>query len=196
MAPKLPIKAFDFDVQDIYGANVKLSSFKGSSVILCFFRDTMRPSRNNRILELTRYYEEWLEAGVEIIVVYNDSRSNLKKYFAKRPRPYSVIADPKLRLYDLYGVKKVIGKDVVAKKVSHGWFDTVFKGKWAWLSPVGRIMPAEFLISSDGVIKHSWHGKSECDHIPLEQLESFVMSSRVLKRKRLIGSRPSRMVIN
>ena len=178
-------KAFDFDVKDIYGKTVKLSStFKGKAVILCFFRDTERPSRNSRIFELTRFCEEWRGAGVEIVVVFNEASTKLKRYFEKRPRPFRVIGDPKLQLYREYGVQRVIGKDLVTKNKSTGWLYRLFKGRWAWLSPVGREMPAEFLINPNGFIKHSWQGRSESDHMPLDQLETFVMSIRVAMRKK------------
>ena len=181
-------KAFDFDVKDIYGKTVKLSStFKGKAVILCFFRDTERPSRNSRIFELTRFCEEWRDAGVEIVVVFNEASTKLKRYFEKRPRPFRVIGDPKLHLYREYGVQRVIGKDLVTKNKSTGWLYRLFKGCWAWLSPVGREMPAEFLINPDGFVKYSWQGRSESDHMPLDQLETFVMSIRVAMRKRKLA---------
>ena len=181
-------KAMDFEVSDIYGKTIKLSDFSGRAVILCFFRDTTRPSRNSRILELTRHYQEWSDVGVEIIVVFNDSRSQLKRFFEKRPRPFTVIADPKLELYDLYGVQRIVGKDLVAPTSlgEKSGISKIFKGGWAWLSPVGRLMPAEFLISPNGMIAHSWQGRSESDHIPFDRLETFVMSVRVAMRKKAL----------
>ena len=177
-------KAIDFDVNDIYGQPIKLSSFEGRAVILCFFRDTSRSNKNNRIYELTKHCEEWREAGVEIVTVFQESKSQLLEAFAKRPRPFTVISDPKLTLFNKYGLHRVVGKDTVSKSKSTGKIASLFKGRWAWMSPVGRVMPAEFLITTEGNIRHTWHGRNNSDHISLERLETFVMSVRVETRKR------------
>jgi len=185
MAKSFTRKAANFETTDIYGNEIKLNDFYGKAVILCFFRDTARPSRNSRVFELTRHYQEWRDAGVEIIVVFNETNTQLRRFFEKKPRPFTVIADPKLELYQKYGVKRIVGKDLVApvELGKGGWFSKIFKGRWAWLSPVGRLMPAEFLICPNGGISHTWQGRFESDHIPLERLETFVMSIRVFMRK-------------
>jgi len=184
MTRNLTTKAIDFDANDIYGQSVKLSSFEGRAVILCFFRDTSRSNKNNRIYELTKHCEEWREAGVEIVTVFQESKSQLLETFAKRPRPFTVISDPKLTLFHKYGLHRVVGKDTVNKSKSTGKIANLFKGRWAWMSPVGRVMPAEFLITTEGNIRHAWHGRNNSDHISLERLETFVMSVRVETRKR------------
>ena len=188
MTRTLTTKAVDFDVNDIYGEPIKLSSFEGRAVILCFFRDTSSLStKNDRIYELTKYCDEWRAAGVEIITVFNESKAHLLGAFEKRPRPFPVISDPKLTLFNMYGLKRVVGKDMVSKSKSTGMVANIFKGRWAWMSPVGRVMPAEFLITTDGNIRHAWHGRNNLDHISLERLETFVMSVRVETRKRQIA---------
>jgi len=187
MARNLTTKAIDFDTTDIYGNPIKLSSFEGRAVILCFFRDTSRSNKNNRIYELTKYYDEWQKAGVDVITIFHETKAQLLEAFEKRPRPFTVIADPKLTLFHKYGLHRVVGKDTLNKRKSTGKIASFFKGRWAWLSPVGRVMPAEFLITTDGNIRHAWHGRDNSDHISLERLETFVMSVRVETRKRKLA---------
>ena len=188
MTRTLTTKAVDFDVNDIYGHPIKLSSFEGRAVILCFFRDTSsRSTKNDRIYELTKYCEEWRAAGVEIVTVFQESKAELLKAFKKRPRPFPVISDSKLKLFNMYGLKRVVGKDTVSNSKSTGKIASLFKGRWAWMSPVGRVMPAEFLITTEGNIRHAWHGRDNLDHISLDRLETFVMSIRVETRKRQLA---------
>ena len=181
---KLPCDAINFEANDINGNRVKLSNFKGRGVLLCFFRDTALPARNQRLFELTRKYKEWNKVGVEIIVVFNETNSTLRSVFDSKPRPFPVIADPKLILYKKYGVQRIIGKDIVAPtKPTPNWINRMFKGKFAWLNPTGRIMPADFLINTDGKVISSWYGKSENDHIPNERLETFAIATRIAVSK-------------
>ena len=181
---KPPYSAIDFQTNDINGKKIRLSHFKKKGVILCFFRGTARPSRNQRILELTRLHKEWSKIGLEVIVVFNQSSSSLRTYFETRPRPFPVIADPKLTLFKKYGVRRVIGKQITAPTLtSPSWINRLFRGSIAWLNPTGRIMPSNFLIDIDNNVVTEWHGNNEHDHIPLEQLETFAIATRVAIRK-------------
>lgn len=184
-----PCSAIDFSANDINGKHIQLSRYKGKGVLLCFFRDTARPSRNQRIFELTRHYREWKKIGIQVIVVFNEKETTLKTFFGSKPRPFPVIADPKLTLYKLYGVKRLIGRDITAPKLNAPrWLNTLFRGKLAWLNPAGRIMPADFLINPDGIITTVWHGTNEHDHIPLERLETFAIATRIAIRKKMTTS--------
>ena len=188
MARNLVTKATDFNVTDIYGRPIKLSSFEGKAIILCFFRDTTRSVKRNRLYELTKFHDEWRKAGVEIVTVFHQSNSQLLSAFKQRPRPFTVIADPKLELFNKYGLKRIVGKDTVNSSNSTGKLSNLFKGRWAWMNPAGRVMPAEFLITIDGHVRHVWHGREQFDHISLERLETFVMSVRVETRKRQLAA--------
>jgi len=181
---KSPYEAINFKTKDIYDNEIKLSRYRGNGVLLCFFRSTDRPTRNQRLLELTRKYKEWKKIGMQIIVVFNESGSTLRSYFEAKPRPFPVIADPKLVLYQLYGVQRIIGKDIIAPTVpSPNWINKLFRGRLAKFNPTGRIMPADFLINTEGKVISHWHGKSENDHIPNDRLETFSIATRIAVRK-------------
>jgi len=188
MKKRPPYPAEDFVAEDIYGKSVSFGDYKNKALILCFFRDVARPNRNKRVFELTRNYKAWLKIGVEIVVVFSEKPEQVRSFFSQHPRPFKVIADPQLKLYKKYGVERMIGdsKSVVIKK-SHRIIDRLFRGKRAKFNPIGRIMPAEFLINFDGVVVDTWHGRDELDHIPIDRLERFVMSMRVEMRKRVLS---------
>jgi len=182
-----PCDAIEFSAHDIYKNPISLNDYKNKAVILCFFRDVARPLRNKRVFELTRNYKAWKKIGVEVIVVFSEWQKDVLAFFKKHPRPFSVIADPDLELYSKYGVERVIGKSTTSPILKFPRIlDKLFRGNLARLNPVGRIMPAEFLINFDGVVVESWYGRSELDHIPLKSLERFVMAMRVEMRKKVL----------
>jgi len=182
-----PCDAIEFTTHDIYGKPISLANYKNKSIVLCFFRDVARPLRNKRVFELTRNYKAWKKIGVEVVVVFSGTQKDVLTFFSKHPRPFPVIADPDLELYSKYGVERVIGKSTTSPLLKFPKvLDKLFRGNLARLNPVGRIMPAEFLINFDGVIVESWYGKNELDHIPLEILQKFVMAMRVEMRKKVL----------
>jgi len=177
---KLLCDAIDFSVNDIYGNKVQLKDYLGRGLLLCFFDDATRPLRNQRLLELTRRYKEWNKLGIDIVVVFNENEQTLKNTFDKKPRPFHVIADPKLKLYKQYRVKRRLGKGVITPiNSSPSFFNTIFKGSFAWLNPVGRIMPANFLINTENKIINYYYGNHRDDHIAMDQLETFSIATRV-----------------
>ena len=184
-----PCKAIEFDAQSVNGEFVKLSDYRGKAILLCFFRDTARPLRNRRVFELTRNYKAWRKVGVEVIVVFNESKHEVNKFFAKHPRPFPVIADPELELYRKYGIERVVGHSMVSPLLKlPAFMYKLFRGRLARFNPFGRIMPADFLINFDGIIVDTWYGKNELDHMPFERLERFVMAMRVEMRKKVMSA--------
>jgi len=188
MRLKLPCAAIEFTTQTIYQEPISFSDYDKKAVILCFFRDTARPLQNKRVFELTRNYKAWRKVGVEVIVVFSESERDVKKFFEKHRRPFPVIADPELTLYRKYGVERVVGESTVSPLLKlPGFIHKLFRGNRAKYNPLGRIMPADFLINLDGQIVDSWYGKNELDHIPFERLERFVMAMRVEMRKKVMN---------
>ena len=183
-----PCKAIEFEAQTVNGEPIKFSDYKGKALVLCFFRDTARPIRNRRVFELTRNYKSWQKNGIEVVVVFNESPEKVKQFFSKHPRPFPVVADPDLELYKKYGVERVIGDKKVSPLLKIPYFlNKLFRGKLAKFNPVGRIMPADFLIDMDGMVVDCWYGKNELDHIPFDRLEIFVMAMRVAIRRKILA---------
>lgn len=188
MRLQTPCPAIEFDAQTIHGKPIKLSDYKGKALILSFFRDTARPLRNRRVFELTRNYKLWKKNGIEVVVIFAESHNEVRDFFSKHTRPFPVVADPELKLYEKYGLERMIGDSKISPLLkSPTFFDKMFKGERARLNPGGRIMPADFLIDVEGNIVDSWYGKNELDHMPLERLEIFVMAMRVAMGKKMLA---------
>jgi peroxiredoxin len=90
---------------DIYGDSIKLSDFKGRTVILSFFRDVSCPFCNRRAFEHSRSYKQLLRDGIEVIAVFSFTSQEIREFVAKYPRCFRIIGDPKLEIYNQYGIE-------------------------------------------------------------------------------------------
>jgi thioredoxin-dependent peroxiredoxin len=171
-----PIESIDIDCEDIYGDQIKLSDYKGKKVILCFFRNAGCPFCHFRIYELTNKYKEFKGENVEIIAVFSSNKEEVRQHVAKYPRPFRIVADPDLTLYNKYGVEhsgKAFALAAIFKL--HKVIKAFFMG--AHLDRKNKnpiLVPADFLINSDGYIDQVWYGRDTSDHIPMEQVMDFI----------------------
>lgn len=170
-----PAPAEDFETKDIYGETIRLSNFNGRKVMLCFFRDAACPFCNFRVYELTHRYQAWKAQGVEVIAVFSSPANEVRDHVARFPRPFRLIADPDLQIYNRYGVEKsgsAVWKALFFKlpRIIRG----IIKGGRPRPNPHVTLVPADFLISETGQIKDCWYGRNTSDHIPLERVDAFI----------------------
>lgn len=182
-----PSQGLDFRARDIYGKQFQLSSMIGKRVMLSFFRDAACPFCNYRIYELTQKHKEWQEVGVEIVVVFSDTNEKVLASVAKRPRPFTMICDPELKLYNLYGVETsslALFKAFVFDlgEIIRG----LRKGARPTRNPHMTLVPADFLIDLDGQILDLWYGKTTADHIPFSRLIKFGSKEDIKTSKQLV----------
>jgi len=170
-----PCKGIEFDTLDIYGEPIKLSQFEGKKVMLSFFRHAACPFCNFRIYELTNQYKMWKDKNLEIIAVFSSSAEDVKQFVAKHPRPFRMISDPDLTIYNQYGVEhssKALLKALLFKlpRIIRG----ILIGGRAKNNPNRKVVPADFLIGTDGKVKHTWYGRDTSDHMPMAQVNRFI----------------------
>ena len=179
-----PCQSINFKTKDVFGEPFSLSALQGKRVLLSFFRDAACPFCNYRIYELTQQYDKWKDSGLEVVVVFSDTSEQVRKHLARRPRPFKMIADPKLDLYDAYGVE--LSTSALFKAMFYR-LPTIIKGLVKGGRPTNnpnmRIVPADFLIDIDGLIIDVWYGKDTADHIPMETLNKFGSSEDIISRR-------------
>ncbi|WP_040556945.1 peroxiredoxin family protein [Reinekea blandensis] len=170
-----PAPAQTFEAQDIYGETVRLTDFAGKKVMLCFFRDAACPFCNFRVYELTHRYRAWKARGVEVIAVFSSTAEEVREHVARYPRPFRLIADSNLDIYNQYGVEKsgkALWKALLFKmpRIIRG----MVKGGRPRPNPHVTLVPADFLIDTKGHIQDCWYGRNTSDHIPLERVDAFI----------------------
>lgn len=175
MRLKAPCQGIDFHTTDIFGNPFKLSDFMGKRVVLSFFRDAACPFCNFRIYELTHQYRAWKEQGLEIVAVFSDTSQQVAAHVAKHPRPFTMLADPDLDIYNNYGVEHSMS---ALFKAFLFRLPTIIKGFATGGRPSNnphiKLVPADFLINEQGVIEEIWYGANTSDHIPLEYIRDFI----------------------
>ncbi|MDO3384489.1 peroxiredoxin family protein [Gilvimarinus sp. SDUM040013] len=179
MRLKAPCKAVDFRGKDVFGKPFRLTDHLGKRVMLSFFRDAGCPFCNYRVYELSNNYQRWKDHNLEVVVVFSDTAEQVRRFVAQHPRPFTMMADPKLKLYNHYGVEHsalALLKALMFKlpRIIKG----IAKGGRPSNNPHVRIVPADFLVNEEGYIEHIWYGRDTSDHIPLDTVNEFIDEGR------------------
>ena len=165
-----PAPALEF--RDIYGEPVHIG--QGRRTLLCFFRDAACPFCNYRIYELTQQHKGLLALGLDIVAVFASSEADVKRFVARHPRPFTVVADPTATAHLRYGVERSFMRKLKAIVTR---VPTLIKGLsivgWAGLN-TNNLMPADFLIDEEGRIVETYYGSDAGDRIPFERVELFL----------------------
>ncbi|MBK8619765.1 MAG: peroxiredoxin family protein [Anaerolineales bacterium] len=97
----------DFHLLATNGQKVSLSDFRGkSNVIMFFIRETTCPQCRTHVAQLGRMYEQFREAGAEIIVILGENVEKAREYAEGINLPFPILADPGRNVYNLYELEK------------------------------------------------------------------------------------------
>lgn len=160
-----------FSHKDLNEVHVSLRDFTGSKVLLSFFRDASCPFCNMRLRELILNYHQFKHENIHVLAVFHSSKEEILVYAGKQEAPFSILPDPTLNLYKIYGIetstlgkfKTLISFPKIWKMMRSGFFNLE-----SMASP--NTLPADFLIGESGKIEMAYYGKDFGDHIPLELL--------------------------
>lgn len=164
-------KAPLFLVEDIKGNRVDIQNYKGKRILLCFFRDASCPFCNLRVQQLIKSNAKFENQNIQILAFFASSTETINKFAGKQNAPFPLIADPDLKVYQMYKVGKSFRAKLKTmfriKKVAG-----VMKSEFFNLNSfrTENIVPAEFLISEKHVIERAYYGKDFTDHISLDEI--------------------------
>lgn len=169
-----PSKAPRLTLADITGKPVRLGGASGRRTLICFFRDPACPFCNFRVYELTKNHAALAALGLDIVAVFTATPGDVKRFVARKPRPFTVIADPTSQAQEAYGIEYSFWRKW------RGVFTripTLLKGlRIVGLAGLntGNRMPADFLVDEAGNIVEAWYGNDAGDRIPFERVELFL----------------------
>jgi peroxiredoxin Q/BCP len=106
-------KAPAFKGKDQNGNTVSLSDFKGKKIVLYFYPQDDTPTCTTQACNLRDNYGILKNHGFEVIGVSPDEVNKHKKFETKHELPFTLIADPELKIIEKYGVwgeKSMYGK--------------------------------------------------------------------------------------
>jgi peroxiredoxin Q/BCP len=102
--PKEEDKAPAFSGVDQNNSKVSLADYKGKKVVLYFYPEDDTPTCTIQACNLRDNYSLLMQNGFEVIGISPDDVSKHKKFETKFSLPFTLIADPKHKIIEKYGL--------------------------------------------------------------------------------------------
>lgn len=135
-------KAPAFTLTDDAGKKVKLSDFKGKTVVLYAYPAAMTPGCTTQACDFRDSLSALQAAGIEVIGISPDSPEKLAKFREKDGLNFTLVSDPDktvLTKYGAYGEKTMYGKTVTG----------VIRSTFV-IGPTGKIEQAMYNVRAKG----------------------------------------------
>ena len=103
----------DFTLPDQSGNPVRLSDFRGKTVVLYFYPKDNTPGCTRQACAFAAVYEAFRSRNAVVIGVSKDSAASHQRFAAKYDLPFVLLSDPERQAIEAYGVwqeKKMCGK--------------------------------------------------------------------------------------
>ena len=140
-------KAPDFELPDAEGKPVHLADFKGKkAVVLYFYPKDDTPGCTAEACSFRDSYEDFQDAGAEVIGVSSDSSKSHEKFAKRHKLPFTLLSDAKGEVRKKYGVPATMG-----------------------LLP-GRVT---FVIDRKGIVRHVFNSQLQATRHVSEALEAL-----------------------
>ena len=166
-------QAPSFDVEDVFGKRHRLEDFRGSKLLLSFYRYAGCPLCNLRIHELSERRDFFAETGLKVLAFFESPRGSVMSRFEERDVPFPIVADPGREVYRSYGVESSWGGFARAmihptsiRALANGFLPGRMEGDVA-------LLPADFLIAPDARIQQVHYAQNITEHMPLSWVEAF-----------------------
>lgn len=137
-------KAPAFSLTDDSGKTVKLSDFKGSTVILYAYPAAMTPGCTKQACDFRDNLSVLQKAGYVVLGISPDKPEKLAKFRERDGLTFPLLSDPDkevLTAYGAFGEKKLYGKVVTG------------------------VIRSTFVISPKGVIEHAFYNVKATGHV-------------------------------
>ncbi len=134
----------DFTLDDQDGNPVRLSSLRGSRVVLYFYPEAMTPGCTTEACDFRDSLNSFASAGVRVLGISKDDVAKLKR-FAERDRlNFTLLSDEDLvaqRAYGVWGEKSLYGRIVLGS------------------------IRSTFVVGEDGRIERAWYNVKATGHV-------------------------------
>ncbi len=109
-------RASDFTLKDLDGRSVRLSDYKGRTIVL-YFMATWCPECRGAIPQLKEIYSSYNARGLVLLVIdVMESKDKVAAFSRKHNLPYPVLLDEDGTVYRSYGVGGVPVKALIDRK--------------------------------------------------------------------------------
>jgi peroxiredoxin Q/BCP len=141
----------DFSLPSTGGSPFRLSSARGSKLVLYFYPKDNTPGCTTEGAEFRDHYKQFRRAGCEVLGISRDSLTSHERFKEKMRFPFELLSDPEEAVCKQFGVMK--------QKLMYG-------------KKVRGIERSTFVIDEDGVLAREWRGVKVPGHI--QEVLNFV----------------------
>lgn len=169
-----------FSLEDVYGREIDLSSYKNKNkkILISFFRNVACPFCNFRIHQLTKKNEKWKDKLDMIFFLESKKEVVLRSTFHQDVSPIPIISDEQKIMYQKYGIEKSPLKffGTMLSSKNRTTFNTAKQMGLAVDSgeSLTTTIPADFLVDENLTIMEAYYGKNIADHVPFEKIEAVL----------------------
>ena len=130
----------DFELPDQNGEPVRLSSFRGQTVVLYFYPKANTPGCTTQACGIRDHLPDFSDAGAVVLGVSPDPVKAVKKFADKQDLNFELLADEDHEVCEAYGV----------------WVEKSMYGKTYW-----GAKRATFVIDEDGIVRKAFNANPE-----------------------------------
>ena len=158
---------------DIDGRPIRIGD--GRKLLLSVFREAACPFCNVRVYELTHDHDDLRARGLDIVAIFHSDERDVRRFIARQPRPFRMVADPEGRAHAAFGAERSGFGKVRAMLLR---LPALVKGlrllgRVPGARRSGALMPADFLIDGAGRIVATHYGRDAGDHMPMARILRF-----------------------
>lgn len=102
-------KAPDFELVSSTGAKVRLSDYSGKKVVVFFYPKDDSPGCTREACQFRDAYDDFTEAGAEVIGISADSTASHEAFGRKHGLPMTLLSDPEGAARKSYRVGSTLG---------------------------------------------------------------------------------------
>lgn len=109
---KIGDMAPDFALPSTNGETIKLSDFRGKTVVLYFYPKDNTPGCTKQACNIRDHWTEFQKRGWVVLGISSDSINSHKKFTEKYNLPFLLLSDKDktvMKMYGAYGKKKMMG---------------------------------------------------------------------------------------
>jgi len=176
-------KSPSFKMLDINDNIIALDKYIGTNILLTFFRTASCPFCNLRVHRLIQKSDYFKNNNIQVICFFASSKNEILKYAGKQLPNFPIIADESENIYRKY---KIQSSNMAKLKTMKRLATMIEFTKKGFLSLKAfneqPILPADFLINTNGSIDYCYYGKDMGDHLGFfneKQLRNKESSTRL-----------------
>lgn len=173
-------RAPHFHRPSVTGEPVDLEDYRGRRLLLSFYRFSGCPFCNLRVHRLLQVLPELEADGLSVIAFFQSPAESILAEVGRQQPPFPIIADPEKEVYAAYGIERsgaAVARAAVrrmsdaAAALAKGFVPSKANGELA-------LIPADFLIDEELIIREAYYGADIGDHLPFERIRAFLSAAK------------------